>query len=61
MKVSELIQQLCNYNQDAEITTPYSETIELSYICFDEEGNPLDQTETPLVFIEWSDYEKEDD
>lgn len=61
MKVSELIQQLCNYNQDAEVTTPYSETIELSHICIDVEGNPIDQRETPIVFIEGCDYEQEID
>lgn len=61
MKVSELIHKLYNFNQDAEITTPYSETIELSYICIDEEGNPIDSRETPLVFIEWCDYDQEDD
>lgn len=61
MKVSELITKLMNYNQDAEITTPYSETIGLSYICFDNEGNPLDSRETPIVFIELCDYEEEED
>ena len=61
MKVKELIEKLWNYNQDAEITTPYSETIDLSYICIDNEGNPLDTRETPLVFIELCDYEDEDD
>ena len=61
MKVSELITKLMNYNQDAEITTPYSETIDLSYICIDNEGNPLDSRETPIVFIELCDYEEEDD
>ena len=60
MKVSELIQKLYNYNQDAEVTTPYSETIELSHICIDCEGNPLDSRETPFVFIEGVDYIKED-
>lgn len=61
MKVSELIQELYKYNQDAEVTTPYSETIELSYIYMDTEGNPMDQRETPIVFIEGCDYEQEDD
>ena len=61
MKVSELIMKLYDYNQDAEITTPYSETIDLSFICFDEEGNPIGSRETPLVFIEGCDYVQEDD
>ena len=61
MLVSELIEKLYTYNQDAEITTPYSETIELSHICIDSKGNPLDQRETPIVFIELADYENEDD
>lgn len=61
MRVSELIHKLYNFNQDAEVTTPYSETIELSYICIDTEGNPLDSRETPIVFIEGCDYEQEDD
>lgn len=35
MMVKELIDELKNYNPEAEITTPYSETIELSYISKD--------------------------
>ena len=61
LKVEELIRELYNYNQEAEITTPYSETIELSYIYMDTDGNPLDQRETPIVFIEGCDYINEDD
>lgn len=61
MKVSELIHKLYNFNQDAEVTTPYSETITISYIYIDEMGNPLDSRETPVVFIEGCDYEQEDD
>ena len=60
MKVEELIEELCKYNRDAEVTTPYSETIRLSYIYMDCEGNPLDQSETPLVFIEGCDINEED-
>lgn len=52
MKVSELIKELQTYNPDAEITTPYSETIELSYIS---EGE-VDKSNTKVVFIEWRDY-----
>lgn len=61
MKVSELIHELYNYNQDAEVVTPYSETIRLSYIYLDLEGNPMDSRETPIVFIEGCDYDEEDD
>ena len=57
--MSELITKLMNYNQDAEIKTFYSDTIDLSHICFDEEGNPLDSRETPIVFIELCDYEQD--
>lgn len=61
MKVKDLIMKLYDYNQEAEITTPYSETIDLSFICMDLEGNPLSSRETPIVFIELCDYEDEDD
>ena len=61
MKVSELIHKLYNFNQDAEVTSPYSETIELSYIYMDVDGNPIDSRETPIVFIEGCDHVKEDD
>ena len=61
MKVSELIHKLYNFNQDAEVTTPYFETIELGYICIDSEGNPIDSRETPLVFIQGCDYVQEED
>lgn len=51
MKVKELIDELKTYNPNAEVTTPYSETIELSFI--DIGGGKLD---TPIVFIEQRDY-----
>lgn len=57
MIVSELIEQLKTFNPDAEITRPDSETILLSYIC----GNGVDKSNTPLVFIEMSDYEIDED
>ena len=53
MIVSELIEELKEYNPDAEITTPYSETICLSYI--DADGK-YDKSNTPFVFIEQADY-----
>ena len=52
MKVQELIDELQTYNPNAEVTTPYSETIELSYIS---EGG-ADKSNTQIVFIEWADY-----
>ena len=60
MKVYELIRQLCNYNQDAEVVTSYTETIKIGYLFTDAEGNPLDQRETPFVFIDGCDYNEED-
>lgn len=57
MKISELIDELKEYNPDAEITTPYSETIGLSFIS--EDG--ADKSNTELVFIELRDYVEEDD
>ena len=53
MKVSEFIEELKEYNPDAEITTPYSETIGLSFI-----GE--DKMDAGIVFIEWKDYVEED-
>lgn len=55
IKIRDLIIQLLEYNLDAEITTPYSETIALSYIC---ENNATKKT-TNLVFIEGCDYNGE--
>ena len=53
MKVSELIEDLKSYNQDAEITLTNSETICLSYICKDREtGQSYDKSSTPIVFVE---------
>lgn len=58
MKVSELIDELKNYNSDAEITTTYSETIELGFIDGDGEYSKED---TPLVFVLGRDWVNEDD
>ena len=52
MKVSDLIKELSIYNQSADITTPVSEDICISYI--DNDGEYTKQT-TPTVFIEPSD------
>lgn len=53
MIVKELIEELKTFNPDAEVTRPDSETITLSYICDD----GADKSNTPIVFIEMSDYE----
>ena len=58
MNVQELIDELKSYNPQAEVTTPYSETICLGYI--DDEGR-YDKKTTKLVFIEWSDYAEDND
>jgi hypothetical protein len=55
MKVKTLINILNEFNPDAEITTPYSETIELSYIA--DEDTTKKNTET--VFIDGCDIIKE--
>ena len=60
MKVSELIMKLYNFNQDAEITIPYFETIDLMYNYIDDGGNPIDSRETDLVFIVGCDYNEKD-
>ena len=52
MKVKELIGILSTYNQDADITTPISEDITVSYICKDTNGNSLTKETTMLVFID---------
>lgn len=58
MTVRDLIEELIQYNMDAEVTTPYSETIEIGYL-FGEAG--FTKLTTPLVFIRGSDYVCEDD
>ena len=57
MIVSELIDELKQYNPEAEVTCVDSETIELSYVDCDGEYT---QSNTPLVFIERRDYVEED-
>lgn len=58
MKIKHLIAELKTYNPEAEITTPYSEDIMLSYMSEDFEGNKLTKETTRLVFIEWADEEE---
>ena len=52
MKCKDLINELMKYNPDADVTTPYSEDICLSYIS----GNGIDKKTTELIFIEWEDW-----
>jgi len=52
MLIEEFIKELQQFNPKAEITTPYSETIELSWICVDGE----DKKTTEIVFIEGRDF-----
>ena len=59
MKIKHLITELEEYNPEAEITTPYSENICLSYISKDSQGNELNKQTTMQVFIEWSDSTEE--
>ena len=52
MLIEEFIEELQQFNPKAEITTPYSETIELSWISSDGAG----KEDTKMVFIEGSDF-----
>ena len=52
MLIEEFIEKLSEFNPKAEITTPYSETIELSWIS--EDG--ADKKDTKIVFIEGRDF-----
>ena len=56
MLIEEFIEELSQFNPKAEITTPYSETIELSWISSD----GADKEDTKLVFIEGRDLNVED-
>ena len=58
MTVRDLIEKLIQYNMDAEVVTPHSETVEIAYLFGEEEYTK--QT-TPLVFIQGCDYVCEDD
>lgn len=52
MLVEEFIKELSEFNPKAEITTPTSETICLSWICEDDAG----KDDTKIVFIEGCDF-----
>lgn len=52
MKVKELSEKLKEYNPNADITTPMSEDITLSYIHKDQDDNNYTKKTTKLVFIE---------
>ena len=56
MKVRELVKWLMDYNMDAEVTTSYSETIEVSYIDM---NGQYDKSSTPVVFIDGCDIEED--
>ena len=58
MIVSEPIDELKQYNPNAEVTCVDSETIELSFIDFQ---GQYDKSNTPIEFIERRDYVEEDD
>lgn len=53
--VKELINDLKEFNPNAEITLVDSESIELSYVCRDKMENKLDKLSTNIVFIEGRD------
>lgn len=55
MKVRELIQKLLNYNQDADISTSFSEDITLGFIFTNNDGDEFTEKTTPYVFIEPAD------
>ena len=55
MKISDFIKELSKYNPNADITLTTSETISLSYICKDQNGNEFSPNDTPIVFIEPAD------
>ena len=59
MKVNKLIEQLKEYNQNADITLTTSEDICLSYICESVSGDSFDKRNTPIVFIEPKDFEED--
>jgi len=57
MKVSELIDELMEYNPNAEVVTSYTETIEISYSGVLGVSDCSDKKTTPFVFIDGCDYE----
>ena len=61
MKVEDLIKELSAFNQKAEITTPYSETIRVSWISDEDEDIQKSKKDTVLVFIEGCDFIEEED
>lgn len=52
LKIKDFVRKLSEFNQDADITTPFSEDITLSYICKSDDGTELSKKTTHLVFIE---------
>lgn len=52
MKIKELINELKEYNPEADITLECSEDIIISYIDTDLKGRPCSKKNTPQCFIE---------
>ena len=57
MKVRELIKELLNYNMDAEVSNRHYETVEIGYVCGNDE---FGKENTPMVFINGCDLINED-
>ena len=55
LKIKELIHELKQYNPDADISTPISEDIGISYICKSNDEIEYGKMDTPQVFIEPTD------
>jgi len=55
LKVKELIEKLWDFNQNAEVVTSHSETIEIGYI-----DDGCGKAKTPLVFIDGCDLEQDE-
>lgn len=59
MKINNLIEELNDYNLNADITLTSSEDIAISYICKDLNGNDLTKKTTMQVFIKGVDKYRE--
>lgn len=59
MKIEKLIQELKEYNQNADITLPYSEDICIGWICKDPiSKKQLTKKTTTQLYIEGCDREE---
>lgn len=61
MKVRELIKVLLDFNMEAEVTTDWSETVNVSYSARTDCNDDSDKKDTPYVFIDGCDLNEEDD